>query len=136
MKKDIVEQKVEDLIIALTPRLPHEEDHEDFWDAWLINLKEEPIRSVLVNSRGYGEIDGEKRQTSALRYFWEVVEPLEVVKIEPLHKDVLQLASEFWVSFSFENYLYDKRYVFVQGSYDTQYFTDIPFLDRRGVMIR
>lgn len=136
MKKDIVERKVEDLIIALAPRLPHEEDHEEFWDAWLINLKEEPIYSVLVNSKGYGEIEGEKRQTSALRYFWEVVGPLEVVKIEPLHKNVLQLASEFWVSFSFEDYLFDKRYVFVQGSYDPQYFTEIPFLDRRGVMIR
>lgn len=56
MKKDIVERKVEGLVVALAPRLPHEEDHEEFWDAWLINLKEEPIYSVLVNSKGYGEL--------------------------------------------------------------------------------
>jgi hypothetical protein len=136
MIKDIPIQKVRDLAIVVAPRLPHEEDADAFWDAYLINLKDEPIRSVLVNSTGYGEIDGEKRRTSTLRYFWESIGPLAVVKIEPVSKDVFALASEFWVSFSFEDYLYDKKYVFVPGSLEEMHFTDIPFLDRRGVMIR
>jgi hypothetical protein len=136
MIKDIPILKVEDLAVAIVPRLEHEEDHEDFWDTYLINLKDEPIRSVLVNARGYGMIDGEARKTTTLRYFWEEIGPLDVVRIEPVQVSVLHLANEYWVSFSFRDYLYDKKYVFVPGSLDAMNFTDIPFLDRKGVMIR
>jgi hypothetical protein len=136
MKKDIPFLKVEDLAIAIVPRQEHEEDHEYFWDTYLINLKDEPIHSVLVNSKGYGEIAGEHRQTTTLRYFWETIGPLEIVKVEPVPKDVLDLANEYWVSFSFQDYLYDKKYVFVPGSLDAMNFTVIPFLDKKGVMIR
>lgn len=136
MKKDIPILKVEDLAIAVVPRQPGEEDHEYFWDSYLINLKDEPIQDVLVNSRGYGEIEGELRRTSTLRYFWEKIGPLDIVKIEPIQKDVIELANEYWVSFSYNDYLYDKKYVFVPGSLAEMNFTEIPFLDRKGVMIR
>ena len=136
MKKDIPILKVEDIAIAMIPRLAHEEDHEEFWDAYLINLKDEPILSVLVNSRGYGVLEGEQRQTTVLRYFWEAIDPKSAVKVEPVQKPVLGLANEYWVSFSFHNYLYDKKYVFVPGSLEEINFTDIPLLHRRGVMIR
>lgn len=136
MKKDIELRKVEDLAVALTPRQEGEEDHGYFWDAWLINLKDEPIRSVLINSTGYGEIDGETRRTSSLRYFFEIIQPLDVVKIEPVPVTLLNMAHEFWISFSFDEYLYDKKYVFVPGSLESSMFTEIPFLDRSGVMIR
>ncbi len=135
MKKDIDIRKVEDVAVALVPRSPEEEDHDLFWDAYLINFKDEPIKSVLVNSRGYGEIDGEKRQTATFRHFWEYLGPLDLIKIEPVSKDLFQLANEFWVSFSHDDYLYDRKYVFVQGSLDEMHFTDIPFLDKQGVMI-
>ena len=136
MKKDIEILKVEDLAIAIVPRLVGEEDHDLFWDSYIINLKDEAITSVLINSTGYGEVDGEKRRTSTMRYFWETIGPLDIIKIEPLHVDLLKIANEYWVSFSFNNYLYDKKYVFVQGSLEASNFTEIPFLDKRGVMIR
>lgn len=136
MIKDIPILKVEDLAIAIVPRLEYEEGYEDFWDSYLINLKDEPIRSVLVNARGYGILDGEERRTTTLRYFWEEIGPLDVVKIEPIQKAVLDMVNEYWVSFSYNDYLYDKKYVFVQGSLDDMNFTEIPFLDRKGVMIR
>ncbi|MBL7826343.1 MAG: hypothetical protein JNJ57_06915 [Saprospiraceae bacterium] len=136
MKKDIEQRKVDDLIIAVAPRLPGEEGYEDFWDAYILNLKDEPIRSVLVNSTGYGEINGEMRRTSSLRYFWEILGPLQLEKIEPIQITLFHLAHEFWVSFSFDEYLYDKKYVFVPGSLDDRNFTEIPFLGRQGVMIR
>lgn len=136
MKKDIDIRKVEDLAIAIVPRQMGDDDFEDFWDAYVINLKDEPIQSVLINSSGYGLIDGEMRRTSTLRYFWESIGPLQVEKIESIHKLLFEMASEYWVSFSFEGYLYDKKYVFVQGSIDPRNLTEIPFLDRRGVIIR
>lgn len=124
------------MAIAVTPRTQEEEDHEFFWDAWLINLKDVPLKSVLVNSVGYGTIENESRQTTTLRYFWEVIEPKSAVKIEPVQLDVIQLANEYWISFVQNDYLFDKQYVFVAGSLDNNHFTDIPLLDRRGVMIR
>ena len=136
MKKDITVLKVEDVAIALIPRIEGEEGYGEFWDAYLINLKDEPLRSVLVSTRGYGEIDGEKRATSSLRYFWEIIEPLEYVKIESVSLEVMALASEYWLSFSLHDYLYDRKYIFVNGSLEEINFTDIPFLDRKGVMIR
>lgn len=136
MKKDIPIRKVEDLIVAVVPRLPFEEEHEFFWDAYLINLKNEPIRSVLVNSTGYGEIEGELRKTSTLRFFWETIDGMAYEKIEPVDINLLQMTSEYWISFSFEDYLYDRKYVFVPGSLDEMHFTDIPLLSRRGVMIK
>jgi len=136
MKKDIPIRKVEDLIVAVVPRMPFEEEHEFFWDAYLINLKNEPIRSVLVNSTGYGEIEGEQRKTTTLRFFWESIDALSYEKIEPVDIQLLQMTSEYWISFSFEDYLYDKKYVFVPGSLDEMNFTDIPLLSRRGVMIK
>lgn len=136
MKKDIEIRKVEDLIIAVAPRNPDEEGYEEFWDAWMINLKDEPLRSVLVNSTGYGEIEGEMRRTGTLRYFWEVLGPMAVEKIEPIQKSLFHMAHEFWISFSYDNYLYDKKYVFVHGSLDESNFTEIPFIGKKGVMIR
>jgi hypothetical protein len=136
MIKDIPLRKVENLIIALAPRHPEEEDAEVFWDSYLINLNDEPIRSVIINATGYGELEGEQRRTSTLRHFWESIGPLEVQRIEPVQIALLGMANEYWVSFSYKNYLYDKKYVFVPGTLEEVYFTDIPFLDKRGVMIR
>ena len=121
--------------MAVAPRDAEEAENEMFWDVYLINLKDESIRSVMVASRGYGEIEGQQRQTATFRHFWEEIGPLCIVKVEPIPKEVFALANEFWVSFSFDDYLYDRRYIFVPGSLDEMNFTDIPFLDRRGVMI-
>ncbi len=136
MIKDIPFLKVADMALAMVPRLVYEEDHEDFWDAYLLNLKDEPIFSVIVNASGYGEIAGEPRRTTTLRYFWERIEGQTAVKIEPVYKAVFGLTSEYWVSFVYKDYLYDKQYMFVPGSLDESYFSDIPLLERRGVLIR
>ncbi len=136
MRKDIEIKEVTDIAIAILPRTEQDEDHEVFWDAWLLNLKSSPIRSVLVNSTGYGERGGEQVKTSTMRYFWEVIEPGMAVKIEPVQIDLFDLASEYWLSFSLDDYLYDRKYVFTPGALEKINFTRVPLLDRQGVMIR
>ena len=131
MKKDIPQYKVEDLAIAISPS-----DDPELWDAFVINLKEDPIKSVLINSRGYGEIDGEKIKTTVLRHFFEEIGPLQIHKIEPIPTKLFTITNEYWVSFQFDGYMYDKKYVFVKGSIDEMNFTRIPFLDKEGVMTR
>lgn len=134
MKKDIPELKVEDMAIVV---VPPEYGDDELWDCFLINLKEETIQNVMVVSRGYGEDEkGEKRRTTTLRHFFEEIGGLQMVQVEPIPKDLFWLSHEYWVSFSFDGQLYDKKYVFVVGAIDTANFTMIPFLDRKGVMIR
>ncbi len=135
MKKDIEIKKVEDILIAVAPRLAYEEDADFFWDAYLINLKNQPIRSVMVTSTGYGEVDGEPRRSSTLRYFFDEVASCEWVKIESIQTSLFQLASEYWLSFALDDYLYDKKFVFMPGSFEPMNLTHIPVLNRQGVMI-
>ncbi len=131
MKKDIPQHKVQDLAIAVAPG-----KEEDMWDVYILNLKDEPISSVLINSKGYGEIDGEKIETSVLRHFFEQLGPLAIAKIEPIQTKLFQITNEYWVSFRYNDYMYDKKYVFVKGSINKINFTPIPFLNKKGVMIR
>ncbi len=132
MKKDIPQHKVQDLAIAIVPG----DKDENLWDTFIINLKEEPIKSVLVNSRGYGELEGEEIKTTILRHFFEEIGPLQIEKIEPIQTKLFDIANEYWVSFQYDGYMYDKKYVFVKGSISEINFTQIPFINKRGVMIR
>jgi hypothetical protein len=135
MKKDIPDLKVEDMAIAIAPRDPFLE--EELWDTFIINFKEETIKDVLVVSRGYGEDEtGDSRKTTTLRHFFPEIGPLELQQIEPIAKDLFWMAHEYWVSFTYNGHMYDKRYVFVNGSIDTVNFTKIPILNRKGVMIK
>lgn len=129
MKKDIPIQPVNDVGIAIVP------DEDGVWEVYLINNKEERLRHVMVSSRGYGELNGEKTETTALRYYYDNISAKTAFKVELIISDLLQLANEYWVSFSLNDYLYDKKYVFVQGSIDEAYFTMIPILEKRGVLI-
>ena len=137
MKKDIPKHKVEDLAIAVVPREDRIEDPaEDLWDTYILNLKEEKIKSVLIASQGYGELEGKEMKTTTLRHFFEEIGPLEILKIEPIQRKLFDLTNEYWVSFNFDGYMYDKKYVFVKGSISDINFTLIPFINRKGVMIR
>lgn len=135
MKKDIPQLKVEDVAIAIVPRNNGTTD-EELWDTYLVNMKDTTIKSVLINSKGYGSIEGEKMRTTVLRHFFEEVGPTQVVMIEPIQKKLFGLTNEYWVSFLYEDYMYDKKYVFVRGSINEMNFTKIPYLDRKGVMIK
>lgn len=135
MKKDIPELKVEDLALVIAPR-SDDAQHEELWETFLINLKEEPIQNVMISSWGYGELDGREMKTTTLRHFFEQISPLSVNPIEPILTKAFALTNEYWVSYTFEGQMYDKRYVFVVGSMEPTNFTPIPFLNRRGVMIR
>ncbi|GIV31901.1 MAG: hypothetical protein KatS3mg030_203 [Saprospiraceae bacterium] len=136
MKKDIPQYKVEDFAVAIVPREENGVVDEEMWDVYIINLRNEPIHNVLVNSRGYGEIEGEQMKTTVLRHFFNEVGPQQAAHVEPIQTKLFEIANEYWVSFSYGDYMYDKKYVFVKGSICEENFTHIPILERRGVMIR
>ncbi len=135
MIKDIDFGKVEDLAFAVVPEndgtLPEEE-----WSVYLVNLKNEPIEGVIVASTGYGDLDGKKVKTSTFRQFFDKVASNEFVKVEMIEKRLFALNNEFWISFWQNGKMFDKKYVFVTESISLDNFTQIPLMNKRGVMIR
>ena len=135
MKKDIPNLKVKDVGIAIIPNEKATSKDEP-WDVFLLNLKQEPLKSVLINSRGYGELNGEKKSTTILRHFFERIEAETAVQIEPIQPELFSLANEYWVSFMLHRHMYDKKYVFVKGSINEMNLTTIPIIERKGVLIK
>ena len=132
MKKDIPVLKVEDLAIAIVPK----EDDPAFWDVYVINLKDEAIKSVIITARAFGEIDGVARQSAMMRYFLEEMPPLDIQFLEHLPNDLTALTNEYWVSYSYDNHLWDKRLLILPGSFEPINFIPIPFIEREGILKR
>lgn len=133
MKKDIPAPLVENVVMAV---VLEEENGQNVWNVFLINLDIVPITNVIVTSRGYGELNGERRSTSTLRHFYEKIPDLEFTRVEPIMEDTFGLTNEYWVSFFIDGQVYDKKYIFLPESITEKNFTQIPLLNVEGVMIR
>jgi len=132
MKKDIPMPPVEDVAIAI---VKEEEDAQAAWTAYIVNLKEEPLRNVLITSSGYGELEGKPRKTSTLRHFFDEIGALDFFKIEPVMDFTFGLSNEYWVSFQLGEVMYDKRYVFLPETIKEDNATSVPLIGKKGVMI-
>lgn len=129
MKKDIPIHPVTDIGIGIVP------DDDDFWEVYLFNLKEGSIENLIINTVGYGEVEGDRVETSRMRHYFEKVEGKSYILIEPIQTKLFQLANEYWISFQHKGYMYDKKFVFVKGSISEDYITNLPLIDHKGVLI-
>ncbi len=134
MRKDIIPPVVEEVGVAIVK----EKNKEGFdeWNVYLLNFKKEPIEGVLVTSTGYGELNGERRNTSTLRHFLDTVGPGEYSKIEPIQEEVFGLSNEYWVSFFLNKTMYDKQYIFLAESICDANLITIPLMQKKGVLIK
>ena len=132
MIKDIVFPEVEDVAIAVV------QEHEglDEYAVYLINLKMVAIKNVLVVCSGYGTVDDQQVKTSTMRHFFEEVKSHDYMKIELIQKEVFGLNNEYWLSFSLNNQLFDKRFVFLPETIIESNFIHIPIIDKKGVLIK
>lgn len=133
MKAEDLIHRAEDVAVAVVPELVEDQNG---WMVYLVNLKNAAIENVLVSSKGYGEIDNRNLRTSELRHYIEKLEAHKFSRIEPIIEDVFGLANEYWVSFYVNKTIYDKKFVFLPESINENNFVTIPFLNKRGVMIR
>lgn len=124
---------MEDLALAV---ILEEENGQNIWNVFLINLHIVPIKNVIVTSKGYGEYKGEAIKTSTLRHFFEEIPDLEFTRVEPIMENTFGLTNEFWVSFYIDDKIYDKQYIFLPETINEKNFTKIPLLNVEGVMIR
>ena len=107
---------------------------ENCWYAYLLNATNETLEMAMVVSRAYGLIDGEQRNTMSLRHAFAVVEPESAVRIEFLENNLLQLNNEFMLSYFIGNKMFDKKFIFKTNSINEKGQSDLPVVNRRGVL--
>lgn len=128
MKKDINPTPVENIGVAIV-----KEENElgvTIWNTYFLNLNTYQVDSVLVSSRGYSET----KETSKLRYFLKDVPAKSFRLIEPIMEDVFILNNEYWISYSHNNEYLDKKYIFLQDSITEKNLTNIPLINKPGIM--
>ena len=133
MKKDIPVKIVEDIAIAVV--LERETPEAKVWNVYLVNLKKEPIETVLVSSKGYGLKDGEEVKTSVLRHSIGTVGGHDYAKIEAIDEQVFGLTNEYWLSFYIDGHIYDKKFIFLPESIVESNLIRVPVVNKPGVMI-
>lgn len=132
MIKDIIFPEVEDIAVAVVQEIPGLEEYS----VYLINLKTTDIKNVLVTSTGYGMINDEKKKTSTLRHFFEVIKQHDYIQIEPIQKEVFGLSNEYWISFTLNNQLLDKQFIFLPETIVEENFVTVPIINKKGVLIK
>ncbi|WP_296621273.1 hypothetical protein [Marivirga sp.] len=130
MKKDIDFPPVTGVELVVTQS---EKEGEAQWDVYLINKNLIELETVMITSKGYGEIEGKEKETSVLRHMIEKVEEQSYARIEPIQPDLFRLNNEYWVSYFILNQVFDKRFVFVPDSIQKENLQYIPELDLMGV---
>lgn len=105
------------------------------WKVYLLNLKSDPLETVLVSSKGYGEKDGEQVKTSILRHSLGDVPAHSYAAIELIDEQVFGLTNEYWLSYYIKGTIYDKKFIFVPESIVDTNLIRIPLLNKPGVMI-
>lgn len=133
MKKDLPNNKVENVAIAVI--LEEENATSKLYKVYLINLKNTPIDTVLVSSRGYGLKEGKEVKTSVLRHMIGTVDANDYAMIEVIDEQVFGLNNEYWLSYYIGDEIFDKKFIFLPESIIESNFIKVPVLNKPGVMI-
>ena len=132
MIKDIVIPEVRNVTLAVARISSSGPEHE--WKVYLINNNDFELENTLVASKGYGDVDGQKQNTSILRHFLETVPPHSPALIEPIDPAVFHLNNEYWVSYYIGNQIHDKRMVFLPDTICEENLSFIKELGMEGVL--
>lgn len=133
MRKDIYIPKVKDVSMAVV----RETDGTDpEWGVYLINQKEEPLKNIIVASKGYGVVNEEEIKTSTLRHFFDDLEAKSFKKVEKIMPDVFGLNNEYMLTFYIDQVIHDRKYIFVPESIVEENLIQIPLINKAGILIK
>ena len=133
-EQDILTPEVKDVIVAVVPR--NGDASAEIWDAYVVNVREEPMENVLITSQGYGELDGRNKTTTVLRHFHQQIAPRAWVKVEPIQTELFGIQNEYWVSFNDGPQMLEKSFIFKAGYIRPEALELVPALGQLGVMIK
>jgi hypothetical protein len=133
MKKDIEFHPVSGVKLAIAKEVI---EGQTEWAVYIINHNLIELNTVMVTSKGYGFIGGEQRKTSVLRHMIKELGPQSIAKIEPIDPALFALHNEFWVSYYILDQIFDKKFIFTEGSMNPANISFIPDLGLEGVVHR
>lgn len=131
MKKDIEIPISKDVYVAIVFEWNNDFLSKD-WNSYLINNRTTEIDMVLIVSKGY---DG-NRTTSVMRHAIGVVGAKSFEKIEMVLEDVLALNNEFFVTYYADDKIYEKRFLFEKNSVNENNLSEIPLIEKQGVLAK
>lgn len=131
MKKDINFHPVTGIKLAIAKE---EKDGNEEWAVYIINKNLIEINTLMITSKGYGQVFGENKKTSVLRHLIEELGPQSIARVEPIDPALFSLNNEFWVSYFILDQIFDKKFIFVKGSMHQDNITYIPEIDLYGVV--
>lgn len=102
------------------------------WNAYLINQQNNSLEMVMIVSKGF---DAQKH-TAVMRKTIENLPTKSFALIEMIPEEVLQLNNEFSVTFFSNNKLFDKTYLFPKNTVSETTIEMIPFLNKKGIIVR
>ncbi|WP_226390834.1 hypothetical protein [Penaeicola halotolerans] len=132
MKKDIEFHPVTGIKLAIAKSRNKAGIEE--WNVYIINRNLIELETVLITSKGYGQIAGEEKKTSTLRHCIQKLESESYAIVEPIDPAVFQLTNEFWVSYYILDQIFDKKFVFVPGAIEPSNLVKIPELGLEGIL--
>ena len=133
MKKDINFHPVTGVKLAIAKEMV---DGNEEWSVYIINLNLIELNTVMITSKGYGIIDGEEKKTSILRHMIQELGSESVAKVEPIDPRLFVLNNEFWVSYYILDQVFDKKFIFTEGSMHPSNVRMISELGLEGVLHR
>lgn len=131
MKKDINFHPVTGVKMAIAKQ---ETNGVEEWAVYIINQNLIELNTLMITSKGYGLMHGEKKVTSTLRHMIQELAPLSTARVEPIDPQLFALNNEFWVSYYILDQVFDKKFVFVKGSMNIDNHSFIPELNLYGVL--
>ncbi len=132
MKEDIERPKVVNVTLAVTREINELDQAE--WKVHLLNQNPTPIENILITSKGYGEKEGEKQETSTLRHYLEELEGNSAFMVELIQPELFHLNNEYWVSYYAGGKMYDKKFVFLPDTIQDENLHLIEMLNLQGVL--
>lgn len=132
MKKDINFHPVTGVKMAIAREVNNGVEE---WYVYIINSNLIELKTVMITSRGYGNIGGEEKKTSIFRHMLDELGSTSFAKIEPIDPRLFVLNNEYWVSYYILDQIFDKKFLFKEGSIITPNIKHIPELGLDGVLL-
>jgi len=135
MRKDIAIPEVKNVFVAAVQEL--NEQNEVQWWIYLINDTNGPLENLIINSRGYADLDTKGgRQTSALRKNIKVIPAKSAARLEPIMENTFDLFNEYWVMFFENGTMKDRKFIFGPYVIDEGVSETLPVLNKKGVLVK
>jgi hypothetical protein len=131
MKKDIDFHPVTGVKLAIARKLVNGIEE---WAVYIININLIELNTVMITSKGYGNIGGKEKKTSLLRHMIQELEAESFAIIEPIDPKLFVLNNEYWVSYYILEQIFDKKFTFKANAVKEANLQYIPELGLQGFL--